>query len=92
MTEEEILHALRGRVTDADREQFALGVVYEAARALEQLAELRQRLQATAAEIDGELPLVEHPLARTMSALAQLRNAIEELEAVAEHTADTLAP
>lgn len=88
---EQALRALRGPLADSDREQLALGVVYEVARALETLAELRQRLQATAVEIDGELPVVERALASAMTALSQLGDAIEELETVAEHTADTLA-
>lgn len=91
MTEEEILRALRGPLNETDREQLALGAVYEAARALETVAELRQRLQATAVEIDGELPVVERALASAMTALSQLGDAIEELETVAEHLADRLA-
>jgi len=87
---EQARRALRGPLTDADREQRALGVVYEAARALQTLAELRQRL-GTTAEIDGELPQVERSLARALSALSQLSNAVEELGAVAEHVADTVA-
>ena len=91
MNNEEILRALRGRLTDADREQLALGAVYEAALALESLAELRQRLRATLASMDGELPMVALSVGRALAALAQVSVALEEVEAVAEQQADALA-
>lgn len=91
MNNEEILRAIRGPLSAADREQLALGVVYEASRGLETLAELRQRLHATRASIDGELQMVTLAVGRALAALAQLSVAIEEVEALGEQEADALA-
>lgn len=83
------LRVLRGPLTDPDREQITLGVVCEAARAQETLAEPKQRFDATAMDVEGNLPMVEHSLVRVTSALSQLGSAVEEPdEAVAQHAAD----
>lgn len=76
-------------LTHVEREQLALGVVYEAARALDTLIELRQRLQATSFAISGEMLPVECSLALALSVLSQLMATVEALEAAAIQATNT---
>lgn len=76
-------------LTRADRARIALGVVYEAKRALETLSELRKRLLATGLAVDGEMLPVERSLALALSVLSQLMATVEALKAAAVRAANT---